>query len=198
MTISTDRDRKASLGYFQRVRDVPNLSRAPAAVRRITGGGAIYHAAELTFSISAPEGHALYAGPVPQSYARVHAAVIDALAQVGVHGNLRGAEALASDRAGTGTSIMFRRKPRAPRPLRRAISRNGFSKWLGTRPKRTAASVTPGKAIPRSCTSGPCSIASSWEHPAFTRIVRQIWRAGRADQGSQTWRHQSVGNYPAL
>ncbi len=91
-----------SLGYFQRARDVPNLERAHAAVRRLTGGGAIHHAHELTFSITAPLEHPLYAGEVRGSYERVHAAIADALATFGVHAELRGTSALQSDREGTG------------------------------------------------------------------------------------------------
>lgn len=44
-----------SLGRFQQAEDVLDLDRCTAAgiavVRRITGGGAIYHAAELTYSV---------------------------------------------------------------------------------------------------------------------------------------------------
>ena len=49
-----------SLGYFQRFADVPAAARAGepggpgAVVRRITGGGAIHHVHELTFSIASP------------------------------------------------------------------------------------------------------------------------------------------------
>ncbi len=91
-----------SLGYFQKLADVPEHGRAKALVRRITGGGAIHHTRELTFSIAAPLDHPIYAGPISESYVRVHAAVADALRGVGVEAALRGERALASDREGTG------------------------------------------------------------------------------------------------
>jgi len=91
-----------SLGYFQRWADVPAAARARDCVRRMTGGGAILHERELTFAIAAPLEHPLYRGPVAQSYARVHAIVASALAELGVAVEPTGARALASDRAGTG------------------------------------------------------------------------------------------------
>ncbi|HVS17170.1 MAG TPA: hypothetical protein VMT18_01125 [Planctomycetota bacterium] len=91
-----------SLGYFQALEDVPAAERAAALVRRITGGGAIHHAAELTFSITAPLDHPLYRGPVVDSYSRVHALVARTLARHGVEARERGEAALASDRADTG------------------------------------------------------------------------------------------------
>jgi lipoate-protein ligase A len=96
-----------SLGYFQRFEDVPAASgsggqRPRAIVRRITGGGAIHHVQELTFSIAAPLTHRLYQGPIAASYERVHAAVRSALLDAGVESELRGARTLDSDVAGTG------------------------------------------------------------------------------------------------
>lgn len=91
-----------SLGYFQRLADVPGAARAGALVRRITGGGAIHHTGELTFSFAAPIAHPLYQGPVAASYVRIHQAVIAALAEVGIRAELCGARDLASDREGTG------------------------------------------------------------------------------------------------
>ena len=96
-----------SLGYFQRFEDVPAASgvdgkRPGVIVRRITGGGAIHHVHELTFSISAPLAHPLYQGPISASYERVHAALRRALSAVGVESDLRGARTLDSDIPGTG------------------------------------------------------------------------------------------------
>ena len=91
-----------SLGYFQKIADVPGSERAGAVVRRITGGGAIHHVKELTFSIAARLDHPLYQGPIAGSYERVHEAVRVALAQVGVPARPRGEEVLASDVPGTG------------------------------------------------------------------------------------------------
>jgi lipoate-protein ligase A len=91
-----------SLGYFQRFADVPGTARASLVVRRITGGGAIHHTGELTFSLAAPASHPVYQGPVAESYARVHRAVIAALGEIGVRAELCGERELASDRADTG------------------------------------------------------------------------------------------------
>ncbi len=91
-----------SLGYFQRYADVAATAEAEAVVRRITGGGAIHHAHELTFAIAAPDEHPLYRGEVRASYERVHAVIVAALFEVGVEARLRAEAALASDRQETG------------------------------------------------------------------------------------------------
>ena len=69
-----------SLGYFQRFDEVPAASEAFVVVRRITGGGAIHHAGELTWSITAGAKSPLYRGPIAPSSERVHAVIIEALA----------------------------------------------------------------------------------------------------------------------
>lgn len=91
-----------SLGYFQRWSDVPAAEQAPRVVRRITGGGAIHHSRELTFSISVGLDHPLYAGSIGESYTRVHDVIASALAEFGVQARPRGDETLLSDREGTG------------------------------------------------------------------------------------------------
>jgi len=91
-----------SLGYFQRFDDVRGTDKAGAVVRRITGGGAIHHVHELTFSLTAPAEHRVFAGPVKDSYVRIHAAVRRALAELGIEAELRGEDKLESDRHDTG------------------------------------------------------------------------------------------------
>ena len=91
-----------SLGYFQRFAEVPAASEAPVVVRRITGGGAIHHANELTFSIATSLGNPLFQGPVTRSYARIHELVCAALSKLGCEAALRGDGTLLSDAKATG------------------------------------------------------------------------------------------------
>jgi lipoate-protein ligase A len=66
-----------SLGYFQRYedRDTHVASRGCAVVRRQTGGGAILHDRELTYSIAVPPAHAL-ARNADALYSTVHEAFV--------------------------------------------------------------------------------------------------------------------------
>ncbi len=91
-----------SLGYFQRFAEVPAVTNASAVVRRITGGGAIHHTGELTWSITTAADDPLYRGPIAESYRRVHGIILAALHALGIEASLREASPLASDRPGTG------------------------------------------------------------------------------------------------
>ena len=74
-----------SLGYFQRYEDRRDhaASRECAAVRRASGGGAIVHDAELTYSVVVPGGHPLACRRLVL-YEAVHAALVDVLAERGI------------------------------------------------------------------------------------------------------------------
>jgi lipoyl(octanoyl) transferase len=71
-----------SLGYFQSASGFESLPGDHVLVRRITGGGAIYHADEITFALTADDG--VLPGNIPASYELVHSAVAAALKQNGI------------------------------------------------------------------------------------------------------------------
>ncbi|GAA5506674.1 octanoyltransferase LipM [Novipirellula caenicola] len=74
-----------SLGYFQKARD--RLAHSPSAncafVRRATGGGAIVHHNELTYSFVWPLEN-VPAGAKSDLYQRIHLAIIESLGRFGV------------------------------------------------------------------------------------------------------------------
>jgi lipoyl(octanoyl) transferase len=88
------REPTLSLGYFQRYaeRDQHAASRGAAVVRRLSGGGALLHDRELTYSIALPAGHAM-ARRSPELYAAVHQVLIEVLAARGVVAHLHGDDA---------------------------------------------------------------------------------------------------------
>ena len=76
-----------SLGYFQHYADYASLP-PPAGglpvVRRLTGGGAILHDMELTYSLSLPVAHPLLGDGPSRLYELAHDAVIVALTSLGL------------------------------------------------------------------------------------------------------------------
>jgi len=76
-----------SLGYAQPVADV-DIARLQAngwdLVRRPTGGRAILHTDELTYSVTGPETEPILAGEIMSSYRRLSSAIMAAVEQIGV------------------------------------------------------------------------------------------------------------------
>lgn len=97
-----------SLGYGQRARVVAEercRARGWQVVRRPSGGGALLHAAELTYCLLLPPGHPLQQGDILSSYARLRPGLVAGLAQLGVVADLAGAVAAGARSAETdGTS----------------------------------------------------------------------------------------------
>ena len=79
------REPTLSLGYFQshEDREAHAPSREVAMVRRLSGGGALMHDRELTYSISLPADHPL-SRQSPRLYDVVHRSLIDLLASEGI------------------------------------------------------------------------------------------------------------------
>lgn len=90
-----------SLGQAQPVSDV-DLERLAARgwdlVRRPTGGRAILHTDELTYSVCGPEDDPLLAGEILSSYQRISTAILAALQALGL-----GVQALPQEKSGSGT-----------------------------------------------------------------------------------------------
>lgn len=82
----TWRSATLSLGYFQshHQRSEHPQSHFLPLVRRATGGGAIVHDRELTYSLTVPTSR-LAVGAAPELYRAVHAAFVAGLADLGVH-----------------------------------------------------------------------------------------------------------------
>jgi lipoate-protein ligase A len=83
-----------SLGYFQRLAEIradPRWQAVPV-VRRLTGGGAIWHHHEVTYAVAVPPSHP-QTRPNTALYRAVHAAIAEVLADRGVPAGRRGEDA---------------------------------------------------------------------------------------------------------
>ncbi len=93
-----------SLGHFQKHAQIADLLypfNSLSIVRRITGGGAILHDAELTYSLILPAAHDLVQSRGPAAgYKAVHEALIAVLASWGLSAELRLGPSPASSQRG--------------------------------------------------------------------------------------------------
>jgi lipoate-protein ligase A len=78
-----------SIGYFQSLEEEIDLEMCKVHgveyVRRITGGGAVFHENELTYSIVIPESHSLIPKNIMESYGNICGAVMKGLDEIGVN-----------------------------------------------------------------------------------------------------------------
>jgi lipoate-protein ligase A len=78
-----------SVGYFQGLEEEVDTQackdRGIGVIRRITGGGAVFHHAELTYSIILPSDHPLAGASIHDSYRILCAGVIRGLALLGLN-----------------------------------------------------------------------------------------------------------------
>jgi lipoyl(octanoyl) transferase len=85
-----------SLGHAQSINDVNRIAlqeRGIDLVRRPTGGKAILHADEITYSIAAPQDEPRVSGTVIESYQRLSQALLKALTLLGIHADAKAKEA---------------------------------------------------------------------------------------------------------
>lgn len=124
-----------SLGYFQRHASLEEFSetlRSLAVVRRLTGGGAILHDRELTYSLALPNQHsALQRGP-DSLYELAHEAVTRCLADLSIAATTAG----TSDDSGPrkGPFFCFARRHRFDLLV-------GDAKIVGSAQRRTRSAI---------------------------------------------------------
>jgi lipoate-protein ligase A len=81
-----------SLGYFQKLEEVAASVKGVDVVRRFTGGGAILHQHELTYSIAVPPRHALAKLDVVDSYLELTRPLVFWLRGFGLQAGFRGGD----------------------------------------------------------------------------------------------------------
>jgi len=82
-----------TVGYFQGMADEIDLEACRRAgidaVRRITGGGAVFHDAEITYSIVLPDGHPAAPAGILDSYRLLCGGIVSGLRALGLEADFR-------------------------------------------------------------------------------------------------------------
>lgn len=103
-----------SLGYFQEYEDrrLHEASAGCPTVRRSSGGGAILHDRELTYSLAVPEGHPLVADRL-RTYRVIHESLIETLSDWGIEATLYTCGMADADRkhSQSGAAVPLGRQP---------------------------------------------------------------------------------------
>jgi lipoate-protein ligase A len=130
-----------SLGRNQKLAEVDAArcaGRGYEIVRRPTGGRAILHTDELTYSVVAPPDHPILAGYVLDSYLRLSGGLVAGLARLGIDAE----PAPGTNRAGPGVSAACFEVPSAYEIVA------GSRKVLGSAQARRARSVLQHGSLP--------------------------------------------------
>lgn len=131
-----------SLGYFQDYAEYERLeppAGALAVVRRTTGGGAILHDLEVTYSLIIPLTHPLVHGKPNELYRLAHRAIISA---IGEPGRMLGEGGGRCDESShRGPFFCFARRHDLDVVVADVNGPGGFSKIAGSAQRRTAAAI---------------------------------------------------------
>lgn len=133
-----------SLGYFQAIDELrlqPPAIRELPVVRRTTGGGAILHDLEITYSIVLPIDHPLVAGRPNLLYELAHQAIIAAVGTTARrYGCSEGGD--SCDRSSQrGPFFCFARRHALDVVVPDAAAHGGFAKLAGSAQRRTRTAI---------------------------------------------------------
>ena len=186
-----------SLGVFQRFADydaLPADLRPPGLVRRITGGGAIWHGREWTYSVVLPRRHPLSGRDPNPLYRAVHSGIIDGLGRIGVACRLRGASAPgdpAACRASPCRDELFCFTRGDPNDI---VAPDG-RKIVGSAQRRLESAVLQHGSIVLETPPGSptaTSVADQLGRPADEAAVLAACRDALADRLGVTWRADAL------
>jgi lipoate-protein ligase A len=177
-----------SLGYFQTFTDrqghLPSLP--CAAVRRLTGGGAILHDAELTYSIVLPGAHPL-ATHRDELYQAVHGCLIETLESLGITARLcEPADKLEALRE---PFLCFQR--RSPGD----VLMGGSKKICGSaQRRRNGAVLQHGSLLWRTSPSAPelPGVADLATHPLELESVADLWLGRLSGRLALDWQSDDL------
>jgi lipoate-protein ligase A len=175
-----------SLGVFQPLADVdePECTRRGIdLVRRPTGGSAILHDDELTYSLAAPENDPHLAGDISASYFRISQVLALGLADLGLAVTLApvppASKSQKSDRSSASAIRDNRPAPCFLRPARHEILARGM-KLIGSAQVRRAGAVLQHGAIPLAGDVAAITELLAMDEP------RQVATAARLRKGAVT------------
>lgn len=176
-----------SLGHFQPLGpfERPAAEAGLTIVRRPTGGGAIHHVDELTFSIVARPGRDGYPADTVEAYRIVHAVVADALADVGAEVRTRGDDVPLSVAPGSATLCFH-----DTTALDLVVPARGGAKLVGSAQRRVGDRVLHHGSIPLAVpplTPEAASVEQAagrrvdWDELADALVARAAVRFGAFD-----------------
>ncbi|MEI8372018.1 MAG: biotin/lipoate A/B protein ligase family protein [Planctomycetota bacterium] len=176
-----------SLGYFQTYTDrkehPPSL--ACAVVRRLTGGGAILHDAELTYSIVLPGTHPL-ATHRDKLYQAIHGCLIEALERLGITARL----CAAADKIETAREPFLCFQRRSPGDVL-----IGQTKICGSaQRRRNGAVLQHGSLLWRTSPAAPelPGVADVAAHPIELESLADLWLGGLSRRLDFCWQFDDL------
>ncbi|MGA2254851.1 MAG: biotin/lipoate A/B protein ligase family protein [Thermoguttaceae bacterium] len=171
-----------SLGYFQTYADRLEhpTSLTCAVVRRLTGGGAILHDAELTYSIILPSTHPL-AGRRDELYQSIHGCLIETFKRLGITARL--CEKAGKSGASREPFLCFQRRSPGDVLI-------GRTKICGSAQRRRNGVVLQhGSLLWRTSPAAPelPGVGDVVTHPIELESVADLWLSGLSGRLGLSW-----------